>query len=109
MNTATARRPAHTTPLGTGELHRALEASRDLARLHDFCSAHVCTPDLVSNDGKRLNPVMVFAFMRSRGYGVSDPVKPQHQPRKDQTTWFITITLPDGNSVQLGFCTPNTS
>jgi hypothetical protein len=104
-----AARPAHTTPPGTGVLHHALEDARDLARLNNFCSAHVCTTDQVSADGKRLNMLKVFALMRTRGYTVSNPVRPQQQLRRTHTTWLVDITTPAGPSVRLSFCTPNTS
>ena len=110
--TATAQRSPsrhHTTPIGTGELHNALEDARDLGRLHDFCKSNGCSVEQVSKDGKRLHMLMVFDLMRSRGYVIAAPVRNQHQPRRDQTTWLVSITLPDRTSVQLGFCTPNTS
>lgn len=116
MTTATATRQAaghrnHTTPIGTGELHQALEASRDLRALRDFCSAYVCTPDEVSSDGgKSLNVLRVLDLMRSRGYGVSDPTRPQQQPRHRQgmTAWLVDVTLPSGPKFQMGFYTPST-
>lgn len=107
--TRAAVRAPTTTPPGTGHLHHALEDARDLARLNDFCSAHVCTVDQVSTDGVRLAPLKVFALMRTKGYTVSDPFRPQQQLRKGFTTWLVDITLPDGTGVALGFYTPNTS
>jgi hypothetical protein len=115
MTAATASRPAaghrnHTTPIGTGELHQALEASRDLKALRDFCSAYVCTPDEVSSDGgKTLNVLLVLQFMRGRGYVITEPTRPQQQPRKGHTAWLVGVTLPTGARFQLGFYTPNTS
>ncbi len=105
----TASRPAQTTPLGTGALHHALEDARDLARLNDFCSAHVCTVAQVSVDGIRLDPLKVFDLMRTKGYTVSEPHRPQQQLRAGFTTWLVEITVPNGARVQLGFHTPNTS
>jgi hypothetical protein len=99
----------HTTPPGTGVLSHALEDARDLGRLNDFCSAHVCTTDQVSADGKRLDMLKVFDLMRERGYQVSTPTKPQQQLRKGHTTWTVDVTLPKGAAVSLAFCTPNTS
>lgn len=109
MTASGAVRAPHTTLPGTGALHHALEEARDLARLNDFCSAHVCTVDEVSKDGKRLDPLMVFALMRTHGYVVSEPIRPQQQPRKGHTTWLVDITLLGRASVQLAFCTPDTS
>lgn len=105
----TATRATHTTPPGTGALSHALEDARDLGRLNDFCRAHVCTPDQVSADGKRLAMLKVFALMRTRGYAVTDPVRPQQQLRKGFTTWTVDVTVPGGAAVSLAFCTPNTS
>ncbi len=100
---------AQTTPPGTGALHHALEDARDLGRLNAFCSAHVCTVDQVSADGKRLDMLKVFGLMRTRGYQVSQPSKPQQQLHKAHTTWTVDITVPTGAAVSLAFSTPNTS
>jgi hypothetical protein len=110
MTTATVRttaRQPHAKPLGTGPLHRALEEADEISRLNSFCSAHVCTSDQVSKDGKRLDMLMVFALMRTRGYTVSEPTRPQQQPRKTHTMWLVEVTLPSGPAVRLSFCTPN--
>lgn len=90
-------------------LHQALEDARDLATLQAFCSAHACTSKDVSGDDKRLDMLRVFDLMRSRGYGVSKPVRPQAQPRKGYTVWVVEVSLPDGPTAQLAFYTPNTS
>jgi len=108
MSTTAVRVP-HTTPPGTGVLHHALEDARDLGRLNHFCSAHVCTVDQVSKDGKRLDILKTFDLMRARGYQVSQPTRPQQQLRKGFTTWLVEISLPSHASVTLGFYTPNTS
>ena len=100
---------AQTSPIGTGQLHQALEDSRDLARLHDFCSAHVCTVDQVSDDSVRLAPLKVFDLMRQHGYQVSEPRRPKQQLRKGFTAWLIDVTLPGGSSCSLAFHTPDTS
>lgn len=102
-------RPSHALRLGTGELHQALEDARDLSRLHAFCSAHVCNSDDVSAEGLRLDPLKVFALMRSRGYQVAEPSRSPHQPRKGFTAWLVDIQLPAGPSVRLAFFTPNAS
>ncbi|NHZ83571.1 hypothetical protein F2P44_30525 [Massilia sp. CCM 8695] len=78
------------------------------ATVHNFCSAHVCTPDLVSADGVQLDLLMVFALMRRRGYHVSEPRRPQQQLNRKATTWLVDVTLPAGTFVQLAFPTPNT-
>jgi hypothetical protein len=111
MPTTAVRAPvrAHTTPPGTGELAHALEDARDLGRLNAFCSAHVCTPAQVSADGKRLDMLKVFDLMRTRGYQVSEPARPQQQLRKGHTTWLVEVRLPGGVGVTLSFSTPNHS
>ena len=100
MNTA-AR---HAAPLGTGHLHDALEGARDLAALNAFCAAQACTPAEVSSDGRRLDMLRIFDLMRSRGYDVSQPVRPQHQPRKGFTAWLVHIRMP-GAELDMGFYT----
>lgn len=111
MSAATApHRQAHTPPVGTGPLHNALEASRDLTRLHAFCRSIGCAPGDVSSDGgKSLDIMRVFDAMRRRGYSISQPSRPQTQLRKGFTAWVVNVKLPDGPACQLGFYTPNTS
>lgn len=87
-----ARQPRpRTTMPGTGELSQALEDVRDRETLHRFCRANVCTPADISDDGKRVNLPRVFDLMRARGYDVSEPRKPQHQPKKGFTAWTVHI------------------
>lgn len=107
--TRAVQRPLQSAPLGSGQLHQALEDSADIARLHAFCRAYVCTPGSVSSDGKRLDPLKVFDLMRAKGYQVAIPRRPQLQQRKGFTTWLVDVTLPDQTGVRLGFYTPNTS
>lgn len=114
MTATVASRPpcskARTTPPGTGHLHQALEDARDLATLHAFCSAHVCTSVEVSSDGKRLDMLLVFDLMRSRGYGLSTPARAPHQPKKGFTGWLVDVVLPNsGTQCALGFYTSNNS
>jgi len=107
--TATRPKPA-AAPIGTGHLHKALEDSRDHARLDDFCAAVGCSPAEASSDGVHLDILHVFDLMRSRGYKVTAPIKPPHQPRPGHTTWLIDATLPNnGPSLRLGFVTVNAS
>jgi hypothetical protein len=108
--TTTVTRPRHAAPIGTGHLHKALEDSRDHARLDDFCAAVGCTAAEASADGVHLDILHVFDLMRSRGYKVSAPAKPQQQPRAGFTTWLVEATLPNnGPSLRLGFVTANLS
>lgn len=103
-------KPAHakarSTVPGTGELSQALEEARDRETLNRFCSAHVCTPAEVSSDGKRLDMPRVLQLMRARGYDVSTPTKPQHQPkaREGLTAWIVHIRLPRAE-FDIGFYT----
>lgn len=107
--TATRPKPA-AAPIGTGHLHKALEDSRDHARLDDFCSSMRCSPADVSADGIHLDILRVLDLMRARGYQVGAPIKPQQQPRRELTTWLVDVTLPNhGPSLRLGLVTPNAS
>ena len=107
---ATATRAA---PIGTGPLHCALEDARDRAYLQELCRAVGCIPADVSSDGIRIDMLRVFDLMRQRGYLVSDPTRPQAQPRaqrKHRTTWLVNVTLPaSGASFVWAFEVPNTS
>lgn len=88
------RASPNAAPLGTGDLHQALEGAQALAALHAFCSAQVCTPAEVSSDGRRLDILRVFDLIRARGYDVAQPVRPQHQPKKGFTAWIVHIRMP---------------
>lgn len=101
-----AHAKVRTATPGTGELSQALEEARDRETLRSFCSAHVCTPAEVSNDGKRLDMPRVLQLMRARGYDVSTPIKPQHQPKARQglTAWIVHIRLPRAE-FDIGFYT----
>ncbi len=111
MTTATANKPRRATaPIGTGHLHKALEDSRDHAELDAFCAGIGCTAADASSDGIHLDILHVFDLMRSRGYKVSAPVKPQQQLRPGVTTWLVDATLPNnGPSLRLAFATSNAS
>jgi len=97
---------ARTTPLGTGELHQALEEARDRATLANFCSAHVCTPTDVSEDGVRLHLPRVLQLMRNRGYQVADPIRASHQPKRGFTAWIVHIQISRAE-FDIGFYTPD--
>lgn len=91
----TARPPKGKAPVGTGKLSQALHHARDRDDLNRFCSAHVCTPAEVSEDGMHLHLPSVLQLMRTRGYEVSAPIKPQHQPKARQglTAWVVHIRV----------------
>jgi hypothetical protein len=107
MTTATRSRHG-IAPIGTGHLHKALEDSRDHAKLDAFCAAVGCTAAEASSDGVHLDILHVFDLMRARGYKVGALIKPPHQPRPGFTTWLVDATLPNnGPSLRLGFVTAN--
>ncbi|MFC5551777.1 hypothetical protein [Massilia aerilata] len=83
-----------TAALGNGELHQALEHARNRATLNRFCSAHVCTPAEVSEDGVRMHLPHVLQLMRNRGYQVADPIRAPHQPKRGFTAWMVHIRMP---------------
>lgn len=96
MSAATiAHPPKGKAPVGTGNLSQALHHARDRDALNRFCSAHVCTPAEVSEDGMHLHLPSVLQLMRTRGYEVSAPTKPQHQPKARQglTAWVVHIRV----------------
>ncbi|WP_036170387.1 hypothetical protein [Massilia sp. 9096] len=97
---------AQTPAIGTGELHQALEDERNRIQLAEFCSAHVCTPDQVSNDGKRLYLPRVLQLMRDRGYQVSEPAPAPHQPKRGFTAWLVHVRIKSAE-FDLGFYTPD--
>lgn len=116
--TRTPTSRARTTVPITGELSRALEDARDRDSLHKFCSAHACTVDQVSEDGKRLHLPRVLQLMREHGYQVSNPTLAEHQPKAKQgfTAWLVHIRTPrfkarlvEATSVEfdIGFYTSN--
>lgn len=101
---ATPRAKHSTPPLGTGDLHRALEASAKSAALEAFCRSTGTRPDEVSADGASLDILRVFDAMRARGYQVSEPERPQQQPKKGFTAWLVHVHKP-GVEFRLGFYT----
>jgi hypothetical protein len=90
---------------GTGQLHQALEDARDRDTLRRFCSAYVCTPAEVSEDGKRLHMPRVLQLMRTRGYAVSEPFKAPHQPKRGLTAWMVHIRT-ERVEFDIGYYTP---
>lgn len=110
----TGRAPAAHAPIGTGVLHQALEESKERARLSKerarlarLCEHTGCTVDQVSVDGIHLDMPRTLETMRSRGYKVGDPQRPQTQLEKGFTTWYVSIEIPAGPSFALCFYTPN--
>lgn len=101
--TPSRARPA-SAPLGTGALHQALEASSAAGALQSFCQNTGMRPDEVSADGVHLDVLRVFDALRSRGYQVGQPQRPQHQPRKGFTAWWVHVRK-SGAEFALGFYT----
>lgn len=89
MITASAVR----APVGTGALSQALHEANDRDALNRFCSAHVCTPADVSEDGVHMHLPSVLQLMRSRGYQVSEPARSPHQPKRDLVAWIVRIQI----------------
>lgn len=100
----TPRAKATGARLGTGQLHQALAASDALAALQSFCRATGARPEEVSSDGTTLDVLRVFDAMRTRGYEVSKPHRPQHQPKKGFTAWWVHVRK-SGAEFALGFYT----
>jgi hypothetical protein len=91
---------------GTGQLSQVLKDAHDHETLERFCSAHVCTTDQVSEDGKRLNLPRVLQLMRNRGHQVSDPVRAPLQQKRGFTAWLVHIQIPRAE-FDIGFYTPD--
>ena len=92
--------------IGTGPLHQALATSEKTAALHSFCQATGTRPEEVSSDGTSLDVLRVFDAMRTRGYEVSKPQCPQHQPKKGFTAWWVHVRKANVEFA-LGFYTAN--
>lgn len=102
--TAIARKRPAAAPLGTGALHQALEASSAAAAMQSLCQSTGMRPDEVSSDGVHLDVLRVFDAFRSRGYQVGQPQRPQHQPKKGLTAWWVHVRIA-GAEFALGFYT----
>ena len=98
-------RPA-AAPLGTGALHQALTTASKAAALQSFCQRTGTQPGEVSSDGVSLDILRTFDAMRARGYEVSAPQRPQHQPKKGFTAWWVHVRKA-GIEFDLGFYTAN--
>lgn len=101
---APARAKSPPAPIGTGALHQALEASSAAVALQSFCENTGMRPDEVSADGVHLDVLRVFDALRARGYQVGQPQRPQHQPKKGFTAWWVHVRKA-GVEFALGFYT----
>lgn len=61
-------------------------------------------PDEVSADGIHLDVLRIFDALRTRGYQVATPQRPQHQPKKGFTAWWVHVRKA-GVEFALGFYT----
>lgn len=102
---ASRTKPA-AVPLGTGELHQALEAAGKAAALHDFCRATGTSVDEVSSDGISLDVLRIFDAMRTRGFELAKPRWLQHQAKKGFTAWGVHVRK-SGVEFDLAFYTAN--
>ena len=57
------------------------QATKDAAKLARFTRNTGCAADEVAGADGRLSILYVFEAMRRRGYHVTEPVRPQQQPR----------------------------
>lgn len=108
MPTTATRKPAksNATLPNSQTLHDTLSTANDSAALARFARNTGCsTAEVASADG-RLGILQVFDAMRRRGYQVSEPKRPQAQPRQGFTAWLVTVTLPQGVKFYLAYHTP---
>lgn len=101
----TSRATNRKSPVGAGELSRALHEACDRDALNRFCSANVCTPAEVSEDGVHMHLPSVLQLMRSRGYQVSEPARSPHQPKRGLVAWIVRIQIKNVR-FDLAFYTP---
>jgi hypothetical protein len=97
---------AHHAPLGTGDLHQALEGATQLASLNSFCASVKCAPADVSTDGIHIELPRVLDLWRSRGIEVAEPIRAPLQPKPGFTGWLVHVRMPRAE-FDIGFFTPN--
>lgn len=97
MSTAIAERKS--------QLHDALAAANDAARVATFARATGCEPCEVADEAGQLNILRVFAAMRRHGYQVDTPVQQRHRSQAGDTLWTVRIGLP-GASATLAYYAP---
>lgn len=106
MPTTATRKLARTALPSSQSLHDALASANDAAVLARVARNTGCSIDELSGPDGRLGILQVFDAMRRRGYQVSEPKRPQAQPRAGFTAWLVTVTLPKGVSFDLAYHTP---
>lgn len=106
MPTTATRKPAKAALPSSQTLHDTLASANDAAQLSRFASNTNCRTDELAGPDGRLGILQVFAAMRRRGYQVTEPKRPQAQPRPGFTAWLVTVTLPKGVKFDLAYHTP---
>ena len=107
MPTTATRKPAKASATlpSSQTLHDTLVSANDAAALARFARNTGCSTAEVSGPDGRLGILQVFDAMRRRGYQVSEPKRPQAQPRPGFTAWLVTVTLPKGVRFDLAYHT----
>ena len=105
MPSTATRKPAKALP-SSQSLHDTLASANNAAQLERFTRNTGCTTQEVAGADGRLSILQVFEAMRRRGYHVTEPVRPQQQPRAGFTAWCVSVTLPKGISFKLAYHTP---
>ena len=108
MPSTATRKPVQAPLPSSQSLHDTLASANDAAQLASFTRNTGCTAQEVAGADGRLSILQVFEAMRSRGYRVTEPVRPQQQPRAGFTAWCVSMTLPKGVSFKLAYHTPGT-
>lgn len=106
MPSTATRKPANAPLPSSQSLHDTLASANDAAQLDRFTRNTGCTAQEVTGADGRLSILQVFEAMRRRGYQVTEPVRPQQQPRAGFTAWCVNVTLPKGISFKLAYHTP---
>ena len=104
MPSTASRKPAKALP-SSQSLHDTLASANDAAQLARFTRNTGCSAHEVAGADGRLSILQVFEAMRRRGYQVTEPVRPQQQPRAGFTAWCVSVTLPKGVSFKLAYHT----
>ena len=108
MPSTATRKPAKAPLPSSQSLHDTLASANDAAQLARFTRNTGCAANEVIGADGRLSILQVFDAMRRRGYHVTEPVRPQQQPRAGFTAWCVSVTLPKGISFKLAYHTPGT-
>ena len=108
MPSIATRKPSKASLPSSQSLHDTLASANDAAQLDRFTRNTGCAANEVTGADGRLSILQVFEAMRRRGYHVTEPSRPQAQPRPGFTTWCVNVTVPKGASFTLAYHTPGT-